>query len=82
MKTAADIPEALAAHRAELERHLQADLEGAVQYANKALDLQRSAALIKAEISGIDRAISAYRERVIELASQSRHGPPRMATGD
>jgi len=54
-------PKSLTAHRAELARMICADEECAAIYAEKAIDLRRSAEILRAEAAGIDKAIEAYR---------------------
>ena len=49
--------ESLAEYRAELARNIEADESGAACYANKALELWRSAELARAELAGIDLAM-------------------------
>ena len=76
---AAGVPEDLVSYREELRRQAEADHEAAHQFANKALELRRSAEIIEAEIGGIDRAIAAYR-----AATTARLVPrhPELAAGE
>jgi hypothetical protein len=60
------VPTDLADYREDLHRQVEADLEAASGFANKALELRQSAAIGKAELAGIDRAIAAFREATVE----------------
>lgn len=49
-------------HRDDLARRIAADHEAADFYATKSIEHRRSAEIGQAELSGIERAIAAYRE--------------------
>lgn len=63
---AGDVPHDLQAHRDELQRQLEADVEAAAIYTETVLKLNRSAEIARAELVGIDRAITAYRAATVE----------------
>lgn len=77
-----DVPKDLESHRAELRRAIEADEEAAAVYAAKAIDLRRSAELLLAELSGIERAIEAYRGRIFEQLVPRRVLPVANAGDD
>ena len=54
-------PRDLEAYREKLHREIETDDRDAAIYAEKAVELRRSAELLRAELAGIDRAIEAFR---------------------